>query len=54
MELPYVEECGSCTHLMVGEEEARKAENRERESDYRVLARRHLRIVHDVTVKASQ
>lgn len=52
--LPYVAECESCTQLQLVEQDARADMNPSREADYRVLARRHLRIVHGVTVKVSQ
>ncbi|MGW7008099.1 hypothetical protein ACWGCW_36240 [Streptomyces sp. NPDC054933] len=49
-ELPYAPDCSECTRLKAGEEKARYDRDPSKEVDYRVLARRHLRTVHDVTV----
>ncbi len=48
--LPYVSDCAECAQLNSAEQEARSQRDPSKETDYRVLARRHLRTVHQVTV----
>ncbi|MDF2260953.1 hypothetical protein [Streptantibioticus ferralitis] len=46
--LPYQEACQECARLRAAERAARLDRNPSKEVDYRVMARRHLRVIHRV------